>query len=320
MELIRGLHNLRSRHSGCVATIGNFDGVHLGHRAVLARLFAKADAYGAPSLVMVFEPTPQEFFARGNVPARLTRFREKYEALAEIGVDRMLCIHFDQQYSQVSAEQFVSDVLVDGLGVQYLVVGDDFRFGHRRRGDFAMLQHCGRRDGFEVEHTPTFEIDGERVSSSRIRRLLLSGDIGEANRLLGRPYRMSGRIVPGQRLGRELGYPTANIRPGRRVLALQGVFAVRVDGKGLAARDAVASIGTRPTIEGDTALLEVHVFNFDGDLYGQHVHVDFFAKLRDEQRFESLEALTEQMHRDAAQARRILGAGALDAGTLSRQG
>ena len=319
MELIRGLHNLRSRHAGCVATVGNFDGVHLGHRAVLARLFEKSAAFAFPSLVMVFEPTPQEFFGRGEVPARLTRFREKYEALAAAGVDRMLCIRFGSEYSQMPAEQFVSGLLVEGLGVRYLVVGDDFRFGHARRGDFGMLKACGRRDGFEVENTPTFEVDGERVSSSRIRRLLLGGEIAAANRLLGRPYRMSGRIVPGRRLGRELGYPTANIRPGRRVLALHGVYAVRIEGDGLEARDAVASIGTRPTIDGDTALLEVHVFNFDGDLYGQHVHVDFFAKLRDERRFESLQALTEQMNLDADEARQILAARAEQAEPMSRQ-
>lgn len=310
---------MRSRHAGCVATVGNFDGVHLGHRAVLARLFEKSAAFAFPSLVMVFEPTPQEFFGRGEVPARLTRFREKYEALAAAGVDRMLCIRFGSEYSQMPAEQFVSGLLVEGLGVRYLVVGDDFRFGHARRGDFGMLKACGRRDGFEVENTPTFEVDGERVSSSRIRRLLLGGEIAAANRLLGRPYRMSGRIVPGRRLGRELGYPTANIRPGRRVLALHGVYAVRIEGDGLEARDAVASIGTRPTIDGDTALLEVHVFNFDGDLYGQHVHVDFFAKLRDERRFESLQALTEQMNLDADEARQILAARAEQAEPMSRQ-
>ena len=310
---------MRSRHAGCVATVGNFDGVHLGHRAVLKRLFEKSAAFAFPSLVMVFEPTPQEFFGRGEVPARLTRFREKYEALAAAGVDRMLCIRFGSEYSQMPAEQFVSGLLVEGLGVRYLVVGDDFRFGHARRGDFGMLKACGRRDGFEVENTPTFEVDGERVSSSRIRRLLLGGEIAAANRLLGRPYRMSGRIVPGRRLGRELGYPTANIRPGRRVLALHGVYAVRIEGDGLEARDAVASIGTRPTIDGDTALLEVHVFNFDGDLYGQHVHVDFFAKLRDERRFESLQALTEQMNLDADEARQILAARAEQAEPMSRQ-
>ncbi len=319
MELIRGLHNLRSRHAGCVATVGNFDGVHLGHRAVLARLFEKSAAYDLPSLVMVFEPTPQEFFGRGEVPARLTRFREKYEALAAAGVDRMLCIRFDLEYSRMPAEEFVSGLLVEALGVRYLVVGDDFRFGHGRGGDFAMLEARGKRDNFEVENTPTFEIDGERVSSSRIRLLLLDGKIGAANRLLGRPYRMSGRIVPGRRLGRELGYPTANIRPGRRVLALHGVYAVRIEGAGLEARDAVASIGTRPTIDGDTALLEVHVFNFDGDLYGQHVHVDFVAKLRDEQRFDSLQALTEQMNRDADEARQILTAQIDQAELTSRQ-
>ncbi len=310
---------MRSRHAGCVATVGNFDGVHLGHRAVLARLFEKSAAFAFPSLVMVFEPTPQEFFGRGEVPPRLTRFREKYEALAAAGVDRMLCIRFGSEYSQMPAEQFVSGLLVEGLGVRYLVVGDDFRFGHARRGDFEMLKACGRRDGFEVENTPTFEVDGERVSSSRIRHLLLGGEIAAANRLLGRPYRMSGRIVPGRRLGRELGYPTANIRPGRRVLALHGVYAVRIEGDGLEARDAVASIGTRPTIDGDTALLEVHVFNFDGDLYGQHVHVDFFAKLRDERRFESLQALTEQMDLDADEARQILAARAEQAEPISRQ-
>jgi riboflavin kinase/FMN adenylyltransferase len=306
MQLIRGIHNLRPCHHGCVVTVGNFDGVHLGHREVLDEIRSRASGYGVPALVMAFEPTPQEFFAGAAAPARLTRFREKYNAIAALGIDRFLCVRFDARQARMQPEVFIEELLVKALGVRYLVVGDDFRFGYERRGDFAMLAAAGRTHGFELARMPTFELDGERVSSSRIRRLLVAGMIAEANFLLGRPYRMSGRVVPGQRLGRDLGFPTANIDPGRAVLPLTGVFAVRVAGIAGDALDAVASLGTRPTVDGSRPWLEVHVFDFAGDLYGQHVHVDFFAKLRDEYRFENVAALTEQMHRDARHARILL--------------
>lgn len=306
MELIRGAHNLRSRHRGCVATIGNYDGVHRGHRAVLDSLVSVARDLDLPSTLVAFEPTPQEFFAGNRAPARLTRFREKYLALAGSGVDRFLCLRFDAAFAALSPEDFVKRLLVDGLGVRYLVAGDDFRYGHNRAGDFASLEAAGKRYGFEVRDTATFRMEGERVSSSLIRQALLAGEMDRATGLLGRPYSMCGRVVPGDQLGRTLGFPTANILPSRRVLPMTGVFAVRVQGVDDHPWPAVANLGTRPTVNGKRALLEAHLMDFQGDIYGRHLEVEFVAKLRDELRFDSVETMTAQMHRDLEAARGIL--------------
>ena len=310
MELIRGIHNLRPRHRGCVVTVGNYDGVHLGHQSVIRSLVQVARRMGVPSLAMAFEPTPQEFFAAERAPARLTKFREKYKALAGTGVDRFLCVHFDTRFAGLAPAEFVDRILVAGLGVRYLVAGDDFRYGHRREGDFASLQAAGQRHGFQVTDTASFCLGGERVSSSRIRGALGSGELALAASMLGRPYSMCGRVIPGDQLGRTLGFPTANLLPARRVLPMTGVFAVRVHGiaVGPSSRPlpAVANLGTRPTVNGKRALLEAHVLDFRGDLYGRHLEVEFVRKLRDEQRFPSVELMLEQMHRDAAAAREIL--------------
>ncbi len=308
MELVRGLYNLRARHRGCVATIGNFDGVHRGHQHMITAVRAAAVRLGLPAAVITFEPTPREFFEGGAAPARLTRLREKLEALASYGVDRVLVLRFDRRVLAIGASLFVERLLVVGLGVSHMVVGLDFHFARRREGNLALLQEAGRRHGFTVEEVGRYMDEGERVSSSLVRDALGRGDLERARKLLGRPYRMAGRVRRGAQLGRTLGFPTANLALHRKVVPLWGVFAVRVSGAGLADHPAVVSLGTRPTINGTEPLLEVHVFDFDGDLYGRYLDVDFILRLRDERRFETIDALVAQMHRDAAAARAALGA------------
>jgi riboflavin kinase/FMN adenylyltransferase len=307
MELVRGMPNLRPRHRGCVATIGNFDGVHLGHQHMIAALRAPASALGVPTVVITFEPTPREYFEGPAAPSRLTRLREKLAALAACGVDRVVVLRFDDRMRGMGADDFVDRLLVEGLGVRHLVVGHDFHFARRREGTVATLRAAGERHGFTVEEVGQFLVDGERVSSSLVREALNRGDLVRATRLLGRPYRMAGRVRLGQKLGRRLGFPTANLALHRKVVPLWGIFAVRASGAGLVDHPAVASLGTRPTVNGTDPLLEVHLFDWDGSLYGHYLDVDFVARLRDEQKFESLDALVAQMHRDAAAARRVLG-------------
>ncbi len=302
MELIRGLHNLRPEHHGCVATIGNFDGVHLGHQAVLGQLADKAAQLGLPTAVITFEPQPQEYFSRGDIPPRLTRLREKFKALRRYSVDRVLLLPFNRSLAEMEAEAFIQQVLVDGLGVHYLVVGDDFRFGKGRRGDFDMLKRAGAEHGFEVVTMHTFEIGGSRVSSTRIREALQVGDLQLAEQLLGRPYRMCGRVAHGNKLGRTIGFPTANIFLHRKKTPVDGVFAVEmfgVEGEPVAG---VANVGTRPTIDGTRSLLEVHLFDFSADIYGEYVFVDFLQRIREERRFDSFDALKAQIQLDVAAA------------------
>ena len=306
MELIRGIHNLRERHRGCVATIGNYDGVHRGHQHMIAAVRAKARALGVPAVVVTFEPTPREFFEGPAAPSRLTRLREKLEALAEYGVDRVVVLRFDRRMQGLSADEFVERLLVNGLGVRHMVVGHDFHFARRREGTIETLRAAGATHGFTVEEVGRFLLDGERVSSSLVREALNEGNLDRATHLLGRPYRMAGRVRLGKKLGRTLGFPTANLALQRKVVPLWGIFAVRVSGAGLVDHPAVSSLGTRPTVNGTDPLLEVHLFDFDGSLYGQYLDVDFIARLRDEQKFESLDALVAQMHRDAAAARTVL--------------
>jgi riboflavin kinase/FMN adenylyltransferase len=303
MELIRGLHNLTPAHRGCVATIGNFDGLHLGHQAVLGQLAERAAELGLPTLVITFEPLPREYFLGARAPARLSRLREKLQALRRYSVDRVLCLRFNAALARMPAEDFIRDVLVDGLGVRYLVVGDDFRFGHERRGDFAMLEAAGRDHGFRVAHMYTHEVEGERVSSTRIREALQRGDLETAQRLLGRPYRMSGRVVHGDARGRTIGYPTANLRIGRHAAPVTGVFAVEVFGLDPEPLRGVANLGTRPTVGGTETRLEVHLFDFDQDIYGRHLQVDLLSRIREERRFDSLDDLVAQIGRDAGHAR-----------------
>ena len=303
MELIRGIQNLRPEHHGCVATIGNFDGVHLGHQAVIGQLAEKGSELNLPTLVMVFEPQPLEVFKGNQAPARLTRFREKLRALARFAVDRLLCIRFSSSFAQMSAESFIQDILVKGLGVKYLVVGDDFRFGAGRKGDFEMLQRAGNEYGFEVANLHSFRIGGERVSSTLIRQALAAGNMENAEKLLGRPYRMCGRVAHGDKIGRTLGIPTANIYLHRKVSPVQGIYVVEVFGLKGEPLQGVASVGNRPTVGGTKPLLEVYIFDFNDDIYGKYLNVDFLHKIRDEKKFESLDELKKWIEDDIVKAR-----------------
>lgn len=303
MDLIRGLHNVRDRHRGCVATIGAFDGLHLGHQAVIDQLLERAKEYGLPSLVILFEPLPREYFAPQQAPPRLMSFQEKFRLLRRLGVDRVLRISFNRDFSSMSAEAFIDRVLAEQLGVKYLIVGDDLRFGADRRGDYALLQELGPQKGFAVADTLTRELDAERISSTRIRAALALSDFELAETLLGRPYSISGRVVFGQQLGRSLDAPTANVSLQRLRAPLAGVFAVEVAGDAgqgfTPIATGVANIGTRPTVdEGLKAILEVHLLDFEGDLYGRRIEVLFRNKIRDEVKFDSLDALKAQIHRD----------------------
>lgn len=306
MQFVRGLHNVRSQHRGCVLTIGAFDGVHRGHQEMIRVLRECAAQKRLPATVLAFEPMPREFFATGTPPARLTRFRERFDALREQGVERFICLRFDERMRAMSQQEFVEEVLVRTLGVRHVVVGHDFRFGKGHDGSVATLRGFGAGLGFEVSEVSPFEVDGERVSSSLIRGTLEAGDMVRAAKFLGRPYRITGKVIDGAKLGRQLGFPTANLRLHRRATPVAGVFAIRVSGCGLQDAPGVANLGTRPAINGGELLLEAHVFDYGGDLYRRYLHVDFIARLRDELWFPNVDALVEQMHKDAAQARAIL--------------
>jgi riboflavin kinase/FMN adenylyltransferase len=302
MEVVVGLHNLKPRHQGCVLTIGSFDGVHRGHQMLLGQLVEKGRSKSAPSMLLTFEPTPREYFRGGAVPARLTRFREKITLLARTELDRVLCLPFNERTANTPAEWVVDELLANRLGVRYLVVGDDFRFGHGARGDFAMLQAAGRRHGFGVVRMETLTLDGERVSSTAVRQALSAGEFARAEALLGHAYFMMGRVVYGRQLGRQLGVPTANIRLQRYRTPLAGVFAVTVTGLERTYQG-VANVGIRPTVDGKEPLLEVHIFDFAGDIYGALLTVEFNHKIRDEHTFEGLDALKAQIDRDIVQTR-----------------
>jgi riboflavin kinase / FMN adenylyltransferase len=309
MHLFRGLRNSKADGRGVAVAIGNFDGVHLGHQALVRAARARALASGARLAVLTFEPHPREYFDAAAAPPRLMRLGEKCAALDALGVERLMVMRFDSHLQHLSPEAFIDDVLCQGLGARHVVVGEGFRFGCRRAGTIDTLAAAGARSGFEVVVVPSVTADDVRVSSTRVRAALGAGDLAAAARLLGRPYAMSGRVIYGQQLGRRLGYPTANLRLHRRAVPLGGVFAVLVRGiDGRPAAEAVASLGTRPTVGGGETLLEVHVFDFDGNLYGRRLWVDFVAKLRDEEKFPSLDALVAQMHADSTRAREILAA------------
>jgi riboflavin kinase/FMN adenylyltransferase len=307
MQLVRGLHNLRQAHRGCVATIGNFDGVHLGHQAVFARLCEHGRQLGEPATVITFEPQPQEYFVPEAAPARLTRLREKVTAIRATGVDRLLVLEFGARLAAMPAEAFVSDLLVGTLGIRHLYVGDDFRFGQGRRGDVELLRQAGARHGFAVDRLDTVAHENARISSSRIRAALEEGDFATAAACLGRPYRICGRVVHGRKLGRGIGFPTANVDLHRRVSPVRGVFAVRVLGIDPVPLPGVANVGNRPTVDGGSRdRLEVHLFDFARDVYGAHVEVEFVRKIREERKFPSFEDLRRQIELDARTARGIL--------------
>jgi riboflavin kinase/FMN adenylyltransferase len=291
---------------GSVVCIGAFDGLHLGHRALVRHAVARARELGVPAVALTFEPLPREFFARDGKPARLLLPRAKVEGLWDLGIDVVGLLRFNARFAAIEAEAFVRGMLVGRLQAREVWVGPGFRFGKGRAGDMALLQRMGATHGFTAGEIAPVLLDGERVSSTRIRAALADGDFATAARMLGRPYAIGGRVVRGARLGRTLGYPTANLRFGGKVPPLAGIFATRVHGLGPAPLPSVSSFGTRPTVDGIEPLLEAHLFNYDGDLYGRRIDVEFVAKLRDEAKFPDLPALVAQMHDDAAQARQVL--------------
>ncbi|PHM37395.1 bifunctional riboflavin kinase/FMN adenylyltransferase [Xenorhabdus mauleonii] len=306
MELIRGIHNIRSRHHGCVLTIGNFDGVHRGHQSLLKHLKQEGQRLGLPTMVMIFEPQPLEVFVADKAPARLTRLRDKIKYLAQNGVDYLLCVKFDKHFASNSPGAFVSQLLVEKLGVKFLTVGDDFRFGQNRLGNFQFLQQAGKQYNFDVASTDSFCDSGLRISSTAIRQALQEDDLALAETLLGHPYSISGRVVHGNQLGRTIGFPTANLPLKRLVAPVKGVYAVEVHGLGDKPLPGVANIGNRPTVEGQGQQLEVHLIDTQMDLYGRHINVELRKKLRDEQRFASLDALKQQIAKDVVAARNYL--------------
>jgi riboflavin kinase / FMN adenylyltransferase len=299
---VRVYRGLPMSADGPVAlTIGNFDGVHRGHQAMLSRLVEAADDLALPPAVLTFDPPPREFFARETAPPRLSPLRAKIEQFRAHGVARTYVARFDGRLASLAPESFIDDVLVKRLGAQWLLVGEDFRFGKGRAGDINTLRRAART--FSVEAQRTVTIDGERASSTAVRAALATGDLGRATALLGRPFVISGRVAHGAKLGRNLGFPTANVRLPRKP-PLAGIFAVRVHGLGPAPRIGVASIGVRPTVStSGVPLLEVFIFDFDDAIYGRRIGVEFKHKLRDEERYSDLGALTNQIREDAAQAR-----------------
>lgn len=302
MQISRGIPV--AADSPVALTIGNFDGVHLGHQAMLDALLYAARERGLPPCVMTFEPHPREFFAPDQAPTRLTSLREKLELLAARGVARAHICRFDYAFAQISADDFVSHILVSGLRAQWLLVGDDFRFGSRRAGDIVTLRQASARFGFAVESMASVTLDGERVSSTAVRSALVAGDLDRASRLLGRAYSISGRVVRGQGIGHKLGFPTANVQMKHNRPPLAGIFAVELTGVGERTLRGVASLGVRPTLEAKgKPVLEVHLFEFDGSLYGRHVRVDFLHKFRDEEKYADLAALTRQIGIDVENAR-----------------
>lgn len=305
MELIRGIYNILPAHHGCVLTIGNFDGVHRGHAQVIAKLLAKAQQYKLPATVMLFEPQPQELFRGAQAPARLSLLRDKLLLLEELGVDRVICVNFNHKFANIDADDFIEQLLVKQLGVKYLVIGDDFCFGKNRQGNFDMLCKAGEQNGFAVDSTESFLIGDHRVSSTAIRNELAKGNLEQARRLLGHPVSISGKVAHGQKIGRTIGFPTANVALKRKVVPVRGVFAVKAYWQDSDIYEGVANIGFRPTVNGQRCQLEVHLFDFDGDIYGKQIEVELVAKIRDEQPFLSLDALKQQILKDVDQAKAL---------------
>lgn len=309
MKLLRGLCAPARAPHGCAVTVGTFDGLHLGHQALVRTLTAHAGRLGLPSVLVTFEPTPREFLCPGDPPARLTSLRERWRILRGWGVDYVWLLRFGERLRNLSPEEFAA-ILAREIKARQVVVGHDFRFGKGGAATAATLSAAGAHLGFAVDVLAPVTLAAERISSSGVRAALARADFTAAARALGRPYTMRGRVLRGERLGRDLGFPTANLALERRRAPVAGIFAVRVHGADVLAAPGVASLGTRPTVGGTEALLEAHLFDFDADLYGREIEVEFVAKLRDEECFATLEALTAQMHRDAAQARQLLAAAA----------
>ncbi|UDG79911.1 bifunctional riboflavin kinase/FAD synthetase [Candidatus Steffania adelgidicola] len=307
MELIRGIHNLHSRHYGCVLTIGNFDGFHRGHQALVAALQTLSLKRRLPVMVMIFEPHPQEYFSGSDAPFRLTRLRDKVKYLAGAGIDAVLCVTFNRQFASLSANAFVTELLVKKLGVRFIGVGDDFRFGARRLGNCALLTQAGKKAGFQVIKTMTYTEGDRRISSTAIREALSQDKLVEAEILLGHSYRISGRVIRGAGLGRTINFPTANVSLKGRQTPINGVYTVEVCGIGERSLPGVANIGIRPTLSGQVQRLELHLLDVAMNLYGQHIEVVIRTKLRDEQMFKSLDDLRRQIANDVVSARDFFG-------------
>ena len=307
MQLVRGIHNIRPEDHGCVLTIGNFDGVHLGHRRVISALVKKAKALNCVPAVLVFEPQPQELFAPKGAPARLCRLRDKYSLLQKLGVERLICVNFNRKFASQSAEQFIEELLVKRLGIKHLIVGDDFHFGKNRTGNFDMLCQAGKKFGFDVTDTASYKLADCRISSTEIRYALEHDNLADAQRMLGRPYSIIGRVFHGDKRGRQLGFPTANVLLKRRVSPISGVYVVKVN-TGEGSYFGVANVGSRPTVAGIRQQLEVHIFDFDENLYGQSIEVVMLKKLRNEMKFTSIDELTRQISKDSEQARHYVRA------------
>ncbi len=308
MQLYRHLPHLkRSGETARAVTVGAYDGVHLGHQEILHRLTEHGRDAGLPTLVLSFEPMPKEFFSPANPPARLTRFRERFDLLTQSGVDEFFCPRFSS-IRDLSPEAFIRDLLVDGLGAKYVVVGHDFRFASQRLGTLEDLDAAGRSCGFEVTAVPAVYRDSRRVSSTVIRTALQGGDLKTARSMLGRDYSMSGKVIRGLGLGKSLGFPTANVNLNRRLTPVDGIFAARVSGLAEGLLDGVASVGTRPTVGGVKPLLEVFVFDFERDIYGEYITVHFIERLREERKFSDVDSMVAQMHDDVVDARAALAA------------
>ncbi|MFT4925412.1 MAG: riboflavin kinase/FMN adenylyltransferase [Phenylobacterium sp.] len=306
MELIRGIHNIKAHHRGSVMTIGNFDGVHQGQQAVIEGTIKQAKALGVKSTVMLFEPQPKELFLKDQSPARLYRLRDKCLRLRHLGVDQVLCVKFNHAFASMDAMAFIEQLLVKQLDISHLIIGDDFCFGNKRQGNFSMLAEAGTKLGFKVSDTQSYRLENCRISSTAIRGLLEQGQFDQAKAMLGHPFSISGRVSHGDKKGRTIGFPTANVALKRSVSPVHGVFAVRVIiGDDDHEFDGVANVGNKPTVNGTKALLEVHLFAFSRQIYGQQIEVILHHKLRDERKFDSLEALKAQIAHDVSQAKQF---------------
>ncbi len=306
MHLIRGLSHLEPFKNGCVLTIGNFDGLHSGHRAVIKNLAERGSALNLPTVIMIFEPQPLEYFLGDNAPSRLMRLREKVIEFVKLPVDNLLIVRFNRYLANCDAEQFIDEILIKKLNVRHLVIGDDFHFGKARRGNFAMLKEKGKAYGFNVEDTGSYQFEGLRVSSTLIKDALGAGDLAQAERLLGHSYSVCGRVAHGDKRGRTIGYPTANIIMFRKNTPVSGVFAITMTGIDDLEFEGIANVGTRPTVAGSSkVILEAHLFDFDKEIYGRYVEVHFKQKIRDEMCFQSLEQLKAQIEKDVAKTKEI---------------
>ncbi|TNH04238.1 bifunctional riboflavin kinase/FAD synthetase [Testudinibacter sp. TR-2022] len=304
MQFIRGIYNLPLLPQGCALTIGNFDGCHLGHQQILTHLKQKAQQLGLPTVVMLFEPQPNEFFSATNAPARLMRLRDKLLFLQQASIDYVLCVRFNRTFANLSADQFIQQYLVEKLQVKFLSIGDDFQFGAQRQGNFQTLLNAGATYGFEVENNDSFTLNNQRISSTLIRKALAEDDLALAEAMLGKPYSIRGRVAHGNKLGRTIGFPTANIHLHRQVNPIQGVYAVDILCKCGQRYQGVANIGNRPTVDGGTRpLLEVHIFDFNQNLYGQPLEIILRKKIRNEIKFADFTRLTQQIAKDVQTAK-----------------